>query len=147
MCGIIGYKGFRDANEVAIKGLKKLEYRGYDSWGVALRINGELKLIKKVGKIGEECEDCFVDNVQVDGTIAVIPSISNLGLFNIKNKVNPSSPSAKVRPNPGSVSNKTLMENKIKYHIIDFSFLYKTMTIKYTVILWGFSFIGWKDFF
>lgn len=61
MCGIIGYKGFRDANEVAIKGLKKLEYRGYDSWGVALKIDGELKLIKKVGKVGEECEDCFFE--------------------------------------------------------------------------------------
>jgi len=60
MCGIIGYKGFRDANELAIRGLKKLEYRGYDSWGVALKHDNELKLIKKVGKIGEECEDCFV---------------------------------------------------------------------------------------
>ena len=60
MCGIIGYKGPRDANEVAIKGLKRLEYRGYDSWGVALKHSNELKLIKKVGKIGEECEDCFV---------------------------------------------------------------------------------------
>ncbi|MBW2978282.1 glutamine--fructose-6-phosphate transaminase (isomerizing) [Candidatus Woesearchaeota archaeon] len=60
MCGIIGYKGFKDANELAIRGLKKLEYRGYDSWGVALKYDHELKLIKKVGKIGEECEDCFV---------------------------------------------------------------------------------------
>jgi glucosamine--fructose-6-phosphate aminotransferase (isomerizing) len=60
MCGIIGYKGFRDANNVAIKGLKKLEYRGYDSWGVALKQNNELKLIKKVGKIGKECEGCFL---------------------------------------------------------------------------------------
>ena len=59
MCGIIGYKGFRDANQVAIKGLKGLEYRGYDSWGVALKLGNELKQIKKVGKIGEECEDCF----------------------------------------------------------------------------------------
>ncbi|MBW2965867.1 glutamine--fructose-6-phosphate transaminase (isomerizing), partial [Candidatus Woesearchaeota archaeon] len=54
MCGIIGYKGFRNANEVAVKGLKKLEYRGYDSWGIALKQDNELKLTKKVGKIGEE---------------------------------------------------------------------------------------------
>ena len=60
MCGIIGYKGFRDANELAIKGLKKLEYRGYDSWGVALKHGDKLTVIKKVGKIGEECENCFL---------------------------------------------------------------------------------------
>jgi glucosamine--fructose-6-phosphate aminotransferase (isomerizing) len=53
MCGIIGYKGQRDANQVVIKGLKKLEYRGYDSWGIALKQNNGLRLIKKVGKIGQ----------------------------------------------------------------------------------------------
>ncbi len=60
MCGIIGYKGFRDANELAIKGLKKLEYRGYDSWGVALKKDNKVEIIKKIGKIGEECEKCFL---------------------------------------------------------------------------------------
>lgn len=36
MCGIVGYVGDRDATEVLIKGLKRLEYRGYDSAGIAL---------------------------------------------------------------------------------------------------------------
>lgn len=54
MCGIIGYKGNKDAVEVAVKALKKLEYRGYDSWGIAQNYNGNLKDIKKVGKVGEE---------------------------------------------------------------------------------------------
>lgn len=40
MCGIVGYIGFRDAYPVLIQGLKRLEYRGYDSAGVAL-INNE----------------------------------------------------------------------------------------------------------
>lgn len=40
MCGIVGYIGFRDAYPVLIQGLKRLEYRGYDSAGVAL-INDE----------------------------------------------------------------------------------------------------------
>lgn len=52
MCGIIGYKGNKNATEIAIEGLKKLEYRGYDSWGIALK-NKEINLIKKVGKIGD----------------------------------------------------------------------------------------------
>ncbi len=50
MCGIIGYKGNRNANEIIINGLKKLEYRGYDSFGIASK-NKFLEVFKKVGKI------------------------------------------------------------------------------------------------
>ncbi len=52
MCGIIGYKGSRDANEVVLNGLKSLEYRGYDSWGIAAVHDGKIEVVKKVGKIG-----------------------------------------------------------------------------------------------
>ena len=52
MCGIVGYTGGREAYPVLIKGLKRLEYRGYDSSGVALLDNG-LKLYKKKGKVAE----------------------------------------------------------------------------------------------
>jgi len=52
MCGIIGYKGSRDANEVVLNGLKSLEYRGYDSWGIAAVHDGKIEIVKKVGKIG-----------------------------------------------------------------------------------------------
>jgi glucosamine--fructose-6-phosphate aminotransferase (isomerizing) len=52
MCGIIGYKGNKNATEIVIEGLKRLEYRGYDSWGIALK-NKRLDLIKEVGKIGD----------------------------------------------------------------------------------------------
>ncbi len=52
MCGIFGYIGPRkNSLELVIGGLEKLEYRGYDSWGVATDINGELFIEKKVGKI------------------------------------------------------------------------------------------------
>ncbi|MGM0587066.1 MAG: glutamine--fructose-6-phosphate transaminase (isomerizing) [Bacteroidota bacterium] len=50
MCGIVGYIGQRDASDVIIKGLKRLEYRGYDSAGVAL-VNGELEIRKDKGKV------------------------------------------------------------------------------------------------
>ncbi|MEK9132869.1 MAG: glutamine--fructose-6-phosphate transaminase (isomerizing), partial [Patescibacteria group bacterium] len=54
MCGIIGYKGRRtDAARIVLKGLKKLEYRGYDSWGYAVRANGKVLVHKRTGKIGE----------------------------------------------------------------------------------------------
>ena len=50
MCGIIGYVGNRQAREVVIKGLKRMEYRGYDSAGIAL-INGALSVTKCKGKV------------------------------------------------------------------------------------------------
>jgi glutamine---fructose-6-phosphate transaminase (isomerizing) len=50
MCGIVGYIGDKNASEVLIKGLKRLEYRGYDSAGLAL-INGHLDIIKGKGKV------------------------------------------------------------------------------------------------
>lgn len=51
MCGIIGYAGELQAPEVIIDGLKKLEYRGYDSAGISVFNNGEIKTIKAVGRI------------------------------------------------------------------------------------------------
>jgi glutamine---fructose-6-phosphate transaminase (isomerizing) len=52
MCGIVGYTGPREAYPIIIKGLKRLEYRGYDSTGVALQ-NGGLKVYKKKGKVAD----------------------------------------------------------------------------------------------
>ncbi len=52
MCGIVGYTGPREAYPVILKGLKRLEYRGYDSSGVAL-LNDSLKVYKKKGKVAE----------------------------------------------------------------------------------------------
>ncbi len=52
MCGIVAYIGARDAYPILIKGLKRLEYRGYDSSGVAL-LNGDTTIYKKRGKVSE----------------------------------------------------------------------------------------------
>ena len=53
MCGIVGYIGHRDAYEVIIKGLQRLEYRGYDSAGVALLHDKKLELCKTKGKVAD----------------------------------------------------------------------------------------------
>lgn len=52
MCGIVGYTGPREAYPIVINGLKRLEYRGYDSTGVAL-LNGGLKVYKKKGRVAD----------------------------------------------------------------------------------------------
>ncbi len=51
MCGIVGYIGFREPKEVLLEGLKTLEYRGYDSAGIALKNDTSVQIIKEVGRI------------------------------------------------------------------------------------------------
>lgn len=51
MCGIIGYIGNKEASSILLNGLKRMEYRGYDSAGMALSNNGEIKIEKEKGKI------------------------------------------------------------------------------------------------
>ena len=70
MCGIVGYIGFRDAYPILIKGLHRLEYRGYDSAGVALLNNDkELSVYKAKGRVNDLEE--YVKDKDVSGTIGI----------------------------------------------------------------------------
>jgi glucosamine--fructose-6-phosphate aminotransferase (isomerizing) len=70
MCGIVGYIGFRDAYPIVIKGLHRLEYRGYDSAGVALlNKDEELKVYKKAGKVSDL--ENFVKDIDTSSTIGM----------------------------------------------------------------------------
>ena len=51
MCGIVGYTGYRKVIEVLFNGLTNLEYRGYDSAGIAVRDENEIKIYKSLGKL------------------------------------------------------------------------------------------------
>ena len=59
MCGIIGYAGPREAQEVLLDGLRRLEYRGYDSAGVAI-VGSDLKVFKDKGEISKLSTDMGV---------------------------------------------------------------------------------------
>lgn len=70
MCGIVGYVGNEHAAQILIEGLKKLEYRGYDSAGIAVIDNNEINMVKASGKIKNLCEK--TDNGKsINGTIGI----------------------------------------------------------------------------
>ena len=68
MCGIVAYIGKRDVFPILINGLHRLEYRGYDSAGVAI-LNGDLKVYKKAGKVSDLAE--FVKGKDVSGHLGM----------------------------------------------------------------------------
>ncbi|MDP6671290.1 MAG: glutamine--fructose-6-phosphate transaminase (isomerizing), partial [archaeon] len=53
MCGISAYWGKREANSIVLQGLQKLEYRGYDSWGIAALASGKISIEKNIGRISD----------------------------------------------------------------------------------------------
>ncbi len=69
MCGIVGYIGKRPAKSIILESLKRLEYRGYDSSGVALLENGKIEIIRSTGKL-----------LNLANKLSQIPSSANIGI-------------------------------------------------------------------
>ena len=69
MCGIVAYIGSKPARELLLEGLKRLEYRGYDSAGLAV-INGKVKVARSKGRVAG-LEDMVVDDATFDGTLGI----------------------------------------------------------------------------
>jgi len=70
MCGIVGYIGFRDAYPIIMKGLQRLEYRGYDSAGIALYDGNKINLAKTKGKV-KDLKDRSESNIPLNGNVGI----------------------------------------------------------------------------
>ena len=69
MCGIVGYTGSRPAKDILIEGLTRLEYRGYDSAGIAIEQDGELRIVHRKGKVASLAHT--VDHFDFTGTCGI----------------------------------------------------------------------------
>lgn len=101
MCGIVGYVGKKHPREILIEGLKKLEYRGYDSSGIAIKNNDNIQIIKSTGKI-KELED------KINSTELIS---SNLGIAHTRWATH--GEANEINAHPHKVGKVTLVHNGI----------------------------------
>ncbi len=69
MCGILGYVGFRSAQDICLQGLRRLEYRGYDSAGISVVRDGAIESRRSVGKLDELA--ALIDNEPLTGSVGI----------------------------------------------------------------------------
>lgn len=113
MCGIVGYNGRLDAKEILLKGLEKLEYRGYDSAGIALRNEDGITVFKEKGRIADLRK---VINADVKASIGI--GHTRWATHGVPNKVN-------AHPHQSTTKRFTIVHNGVieNYHLLQKEYL------------------------
>ncbi|MGG0658335.1 glutamine--fructose-6-phosphate transaminase (isomerizing) [Rummeliibacillus pycnus] len=113
MCGIVGYNGFLDAKEILLKGLEKLEYRGYDSAGIALSNAEGVSVFKEKGRIADLRE---VVDTTVEATVGI--GHTRWATHGVPNRRN-------AHPHQSTSGRFTLVHNGVleNYHLLQDEFL------------------------
>lgn len=113
MCGIIGYIGNKNPVDILISGLKCLEYRGYDSSGIAIKNNDDVQIIKSVGKISKLEEKIGKENL-IDASIGIAHTRwATHGAANIKN-AHPHKSGRVIVVHNGIIENYSLIKEKLE---------------------------------
>jgi glucosamine--fructose-6-phosphate aminotransferase (isomerizing) len=79
MCGIVGYVGDRSCRELLLHGLERLEYRGYDSAGLSLVLDGRIESVRSVGNLSR-LREAVAANGDSDGAVATVPQEATTGI-------------------------------------------------------------------
>ncbi len=108
MCGIVGYIGPRDATPIILSGLKRLEYRGYDSAGLAILENGQIELRRDAGKLARL--SALVDDAPVHG---------NMGIGHTRWATHGEPNARNAHPHMGSTGDVVLVHNGIVENFIE----------------------------
>lgn len=113
MCGIVGYNGVLDAKEILLKGLEKLEYRGYDSAGIAVRNDEGITVFKEKGRIADL--RTAVDD-DVDATIGI--GHTRWATHGVPNQLN-------AHPHQSTSGRYTIVHNGVieNYHLLQKAYL------------------------
>lgn len=113
MCGIVGYAGAVDAKEILVKGLEKLEYRGYDSAGIAVHNDEGITLFKEKGRIADLREAI---NWDVEATIGI--GHTRWATHGVPNRLN-------AHPHQSASGRFTIVHNGVieNYHLLQATYL------------------------
>ena len=120
MCGIIGYIGKKNPQEILLEGLKKLEYRGYDSAGIALKNENTMQIIKSVGKISN-LEEKIKEETLIDSHLGI--AHTRWATHGIPNEVNahPHKVGKITLVHNGIIENASELKNELEKKNVHFS--------------------------
>ncbi|MFC5649605.1 glutamine--fructose-6-phosphate transaminase (isomerizing) [Paenibacillus solisilvae] len=125
MCGIVGYIGKRDSQDILIEGLKKLEYRGYDSAGIAVFTNSGLEVRKSIGRL-----------VNLEGKLDGEPLVGSVGIGHTR---------WATHGKPSDVNSHPHTDNSLKFSVVHNGIIENYLDLKEELAAKGCIFVSETD--